>query len=294
MSFRGSHVQIDNLSHRYGTRRPWVLEDVSLTIEPGTSVSLVGRSGCGKSTLLQLMSGLVSATQGRVTIDGTHVRSPSPRWNMMFQKPSLYPWMSAEKNAALGMLIAGHSYQAKERVPELLELVGMAEFAKARVRQLSGGQQQRVALARSLATQPELLMLDEPFAALDESTRSAMQRDVIRITQQLGITLVIVTHDIDEAFVMADRVVVMTPNPGRIAADFTSEQRQSLGLKETKQRVRSILELTHSISSSSENVPEQARPSVCSAGPVQVIEPEPSRESNLQAPSQRMIHVTTQ
>lgn len=246
MSFRGSHVQIDALAHRYGIRRAWVLKEISLTVEPGTRVALVGRSGCGKSTLLQLISGLVQPTSGRVTIDGTHVKAPSPRWNMMFQKPSLFPWMTAEKNAALGMLIAGESASAKTRVPELLDLVGMSEFAKSRVRNLSGGQQQRVSLARSLATQPELLMLDEPFAALDEVTRSAMQQDVIRITQQLGITLIMVTHDIDEAFLMADRVVVMTPNPGRIAANFSEQERLAIGDEKAKQRVRSLLDLTES------------------------------------------------
>lgn len=246
MSFHGSHLQVEALKHRYGLRRSWVLDDISFTVEPGTRVALVGRSGCGKSTLLRLMSGLVTPTQGRIVIDGTHVRSPSPRWNMMFQKPSLYPWMTAEKNAALGMLIAGQGTKAKARIPELLDLVGMADFAKSPVRQLSGGQQQRVSLARSLATEPELLMLDEPFASLDESTRSSMQQDVIRITKQLGITLVIVTHDIDEAFLMADRVVVMTPNPGRIAADISQAERQEVGVQKSKERVRSFLDLTDS------------------------------------------------
>lgn len=243
MSTRGSHVRIEAIGHRYGLRRAWVLDDISLTIEPASRVALVGRSGCGKSTLLQLISGLVSPTRGRVMIDGAAVRSPSPRWNMMFQKPSLYPWMTAGKNAALGMLIAGESRQAKVRIPELLDLVGMADFAKSRVRQLSGGQQQRISLARSLATQPELLMLDEPFAALDESTRAAMQQDVIRITKQLGITLIIVTHDIDEAFLMADQVVVMTPNPGRIATEISAKQRQEMGEATAKEQVRTILEV---------------------------------------------------
>ena len=223
MSPRGSHVRIESLCHRYGHRRPWVLDDISLTLDPGSSVALIGRSGCGKSTLLQLMSGLVLPTSGQIHIDGTLVKSPSPRWNMMFQKPSLYPWMTAEKNAALGMLIAGESGSAKHRVPELLELVGMADFAKANVRQLSGGQQQRIALARSLATNPELLMLDEPFAALDEVTRFAMQRDVTSISKQFGITQVIVTHDINEAFTMAERIIVLSSTPGRVVADIRND-----------------------------------------------------------------------
>lgn len=238
MSIRGSHVNIESLSHRYGVRRPVVLDDVTLTIEPGSSVALIGRSGCGKSTLLQLISGMILPTSGQIHIDGTLVKGPSRRWNMMFQKPSLYPWMSAEKNAALGMLIAGESLKAKSRVPELLELVGMAEFAKANVRKLSGGQQQRVALARSLATDPELLMLDEPFAALDEVTRAAMQRDVTNISRQLGITQIIVTHDIDEAFTMADRIIVLSSSPGRLVADLNCVDADEAA---QKRRVRELL-----------------------------------------------------
>lgn len=241
MKRNGSDVRIESLSHRYGLRSPYVLHEISLEIEPGSKLALIGRSGCGKSSLLQLMSGLAQPTKGRVVIDGTWVREPSPRWNMMFQKPLLYPWMTAEKNAALGMLIDGDGGRAKRRIPELLELVGMAEFGNARVRQLSGGQQQRIALARSLATEPDLLMLDEPFAALDEVTRSAMQRDVTRITDQFGITQIIVTHDIDEAFTMADRIVVMAQNPGRIVADLENRKDDLDGTTENKLRVRKIL-----------------------------------------------------
>lgn len=231
MSIRGSHVNVQSLSHRYGARRPMVLEDVTLTIEPGSSVALIGRSGCGKSTLLQLLSGMLLPTSGQIHIDGTLVKAPSKRWNMMFQKPSLYPWMNAEKNAALGMLIAGETELAKRRIPELLELVGMSEFAKSNVRKLSGGQQQRIALARSLATNPELLMLDEPFAALDEVTRAAMQRDVSSISKHLGITQVIVTHDIDEAFTMAERVIVLSSSPGRVIADLQCSGAEEIRLK---------------------------------------------------------------
>lgn len=231
MSIRGSHVNVQSLSHRYGARRPIVLDDITLTIQPGSSVALIGRSGCGKSTLLQLLSGMILPSSGQIHIDGTLVKAPSRRWNMMFQKPSLYPWMNAEKNAALGMLIAGEAELAKRRIPELLELVGMAEFAKSNVRKLSGGQQQRIALARSLATSPELLMLDEPFAALDEVTRAAMQRDVTSISKQLGITQVIVTHDIDEAFTMAKRVIVLSSSPGRVVADLQTSDKEEARLK---------------------------------------------------------------
>ena len=251
MSPRGSHVRIESLCHRYGLRRPWVLDDISLILEPGSTVALIGRSGCGKSTLLQLMSGLVLPTSGKIHIDGTLVKSPSPRWNMMFQKPSLYPWMTAEKNASLGMLIAGESGRAKQRVPELLELVGMADFAKANVRQLSGGQQQRIALARSLATSPELLMLDEPFAALDEVTRFAMQRDVTAISKQFGITQVIVTHDINEAFTMAERIIVLSSTPGRIVADIRNNPSDHIAQKLHVRRLLGVIESSEESSSQS-------------------------------------------
>lgn len=223
MKSRGAHIKIESLSHRYGFRSAYVLDDVSFSIEPGSRIALVGRSGCGKSTLLQLLAGLSRPTKGSIHIDGCHVRSPSARWNVMFQKPSLYPWMSVERNASLGMYIAGKRNASTSRVAELLELVGLSEFAKTNVQQLSGGQQQRVALARSLATRPQLLMLDEPFAALDEMTRTGLQEDVTRITRQLDMTQIIVTHDIDEAITMADRILVLSSCPGKIIGDLDND-----------------------------------------------------------------------
>ena len=238
MTARGSHILIDTLSHRYGFRSAPVLENVSLTIEPAERVALVGRSGCGKSTLLHLLAGLVKPTGGSIRIDGSLVTGPSPKWNMMFQKPCLYPWLSVKKNAALGMTIAGEHQQTDSRVAELLEIVGLTEHADKNVQQLSGGQQQRVALARSLATQPELLMLDEPFAALDEMTRAALQQDVTRITKRLQMTQIIVTHDIDEALAMAKRILVMSSCPGRIVGDLTND----LPAEEMKKQIRHLLE----------------------------------------------------
>lgn len=280
MSPRGSHVRIESLCHRYSSRSPLVLNDINLTLDPGSRVALIGRSGCGKSTLLQLMSGLVLPHRGRIHIDGTLVKQPPPRWNMMFQKPSLYPWMTAEKNAALGMLIAGDAGKAVRRVSELLELVGMSEFANCNVRQLSGGQQQRIALARSLATNPELLMLDEPFAALDEVTRSAMQRDVTRICKEFGITQVIVTHDIDEAFVMADRIIVLSSGPGRVIADITNEAANG---EDHKRRVRSLLSIQGSAKSSNldrseiRSASQSLQPSKAKPGPIGALLSEPKR-----------------
>ena len=216
---RGAAVRIEALTHRYrGTKAP-CLTDIDLTVEPGQIVALVGRSGCGKSTLLHLIAGLMQPAAGGVWIDGNRVRQTSPRWVMMFQAPSLYPWMTVTQNAGLGLRFAGRGREIATKVPALLEMVELTPYARRNVQDLSGGQQQRVALARSLATEPDLLLLDEPFSALDAFTRASLQRDVRRIAKDLGLTVVLVTHDITEAALMADRAVVMAPDPGRIVAD---------------------------------------------------------------------------
>lgn len=216
----GAHVEIEAVSHRYSPRGPLILDEVDLQIDSGERIALVGRSGCGKSTLLQIAAGMIRPRAGSVSIDGREVTRPSSKWNVMFQKPSLYPWMDVSQNAALGMKFAGESQLAKERIPELLELVQMSEYASRNVQLLSGGQQQRVALARSIATDPDLLLLDEPFSSLDVLTRRNLQRDVVRIARDRKITLVIVTHDTEEAVSMADRIVLMSPNPGRLVRSF--------------------------------------------------------------------------
>ena len=215
----GAHVAVIGLSHTYKRTNGPVLTDISFEIEPGEVVALLGRSGCGKSTLLHMLSGLTMPSQGEVAINGNTVRGPSPRWVMMFQAPSLYPWMTVAQNAALGLRFARRGHEIAKRVPEVLELVDLSAYADRNAQDLSGGQQQRVALARSLAPRPEMLLLDEPFSALDAFTRRALQRDVRAIARQLGVTLVLVTHDVSEAVRMADRVLVLDANPGRIAED---------------------------------------------------------------------------
>jgi ABC-type nitrate/sulfonate/bicarbonate transport system ATPase subunit len=212
-----ANISIDYITHTFKGQTAPTLADIALTIAPGEKVALIGRSGCGKSTLLHMLAGLLMPSEGCVRIHGHQVSRPSAKWNMMFQKPSLYPWMNVHQNAALGLTLAGNKEPAK--VDGLLELVGLSDKATASVQSLSGGQQQRVALARSLATTPELLLLDEPFSALDAFTRSSLQDEVTRITSQQGLTLVIVTHDIDEAAAMADRVLIMSANPGRIVGE---------------------------------------------------------------------------
>ena len=218
-AYRGAHIQIQGITHRYRSGRSNALEDINLEIQPEESVALIGRSGCGKSSLLHILAGLMRPTRGTVHIDGAAVSGPSPAWVMMFQQPSLLPWMTVAQNVALGLRFTGRMKDAATRVPEMLELVELGEFADRNVQDLSGGQQQRVALARSLAPDPQVLLLDEPFSALDSFTRAHLQRDVRRIAKDRGITLVLVTHDISEATLMADRAIVMASNPGRIRSE---------------------------------------------------------------------------
>jgi ABC-type nitrate/sulfonate/bicarbonate transport system ATPase subunit len=215
----GAHVQIEGLSHRYKGMATNCLNDIAFTVPAGQIMALVGRSGCGKSTLLHLIAGLMKPAQGGVYIDGNRVRAASPRWVVMFQAPSLFPWMTVAQNASLGLRFARRQSEIARRVPALLEMVGLSAYADRNVQDLSGGQQQRVALARSLATQPDLLLLDEPFSALDSFTRRTLQQDVRRIAKDLGLTVVLVTHDITEAAIMADRAMIMAPDPGRIVTD---------------------------------------------------------------------------
>lgn len=212
----GAHIAVTGVTHRYRRANEAALSDVSFEIQPCESLALVGRSGCGKSTLLHIMAGLIQPSTGEVRIDGRLVTQPSPQWIVMFQQPHLYPWMTVTQNVGLGLRFAGRSRETKERVAELLNLVELQDYAGRNVQELSGGQQQRVALARSLAVRPDVLLLDEPFSALDAVTRRALQRDVRRIARDFNITLVIVTHDIGEAVAMSDRAIVMAQ--GRIAA----------------------------------------------------------------------------
>ncbi|WP_137045232.1 ABC transporter ATP-binding protein [Pseudolabrys sp. FHR47] len=215
---RGAHISVSGVSHRYRRTATTVLSDVNFEVQPCEALALVGRSGCGKSTLLHIMAGLTKPTLGEVRIDGAVVEGPSPHWIVMFQQPHLYPWMTVEQNVGLGLKFAGRPRkEITARVGELLQLAELDGYAGRNVQDLSGGQQQRVALARSLVVGPDVLLLDEPFSALDAVTRRALQRDVRRIAIEMGITLVIVTHDIPEAVVMADRALVMAANPGRIA-----------------------------------------------------------------------------
>ncbi|MGD8909901.1 MAG: ABC transporter ATP-binding protein [Chromatiales bacterium] len=214
-----ANISIDYITHTFKNQKQPTLQDIELRIQPGEKIALIGRSGCGKSTLLHMLAGLLIPTEGCVRIHGHTVTKPSAKWNMMFQKPSLYPWMSVYENAALGLAFAGK--KEPQKIDRLLNLVGLSDKADAHVQSLSGGQQQRVALARSLATSPELLLLDEPFSALDAFTRASLQDEVANIASLEKLTMVLVTHDIDEAVAMADRVLIMSANPGRIVGEMS-------------------------------------------------------------------------
>lgn len=231
-------VEVSGVYHRYRNGLE-VISDIGFAIASGEIVALIGRSGCGKSTLLHILAGLIKPSIGHVQVDGTIVDGPSPRRVLMFQQPSLFPWLTVEANVALGLRFTGRKKEAPERVDELLQLVELQEFARRNVQDLSGGQQQRVALARSLAPAPQALLLDEPFSSLDIFTRSTLQRDVRRIARSLGLTVIVVTHDIDEAAVMADRALIMSANPGRIQSDVVL--RAANATSDGFQRARDIL-----------------------------------------------------
>lgn len=194
------------------------LNDVNLEIERGEFVCLLGPSGCGKSTLLSALAGFDLATEGRVAVDGEEVRGPSPERVTIFQQYGLLPWRTVLGNVELG-LEGRRGLSKAERdstAYEYLALVGLEDFASAHPNELSGGMQQRVSIARGLAVNPEVLFMDEPFGALDAITRMKLQDDILRIAKEAGKTVVFVTHDIEEAVYLSDRIVVMTPNPGRV------------------------------------------------------------------------------
>ena len=194
------------------------VDHVSFEAKPGEFVSLVGPSGCGKSTLLRLIAGLIPLTSGTISVNGTEVVEPRQDVALMFQRPTLLPWQTALQNALLPRKLNGTSDTAAEREAyQLLELVGLSGFEHTYPRHLSGGMQQRVALARLLMVGVEVLLLDEPFAAVDQITRERLNLELLDVHQRTSATAVLVTHNITEAVLLADRVIVMTPRPGRIA-----------------------------------------------------------------------------
>jgi len=221
VSIRGVTINIQGLGYRYSARGKPIFTDLRLESKRGEALAIIGRSGCGKSTLLHIVAGLIRPEAGTIHFDEKKVEGPSSRWVMMFQAPHLFPWMKVSQNVGIGLRFAGWpERERRERVAEAISLVELGDYADTNVQDLSGGQQQRVALARSLVMEPELLLLDEPFSALDAFTRASLQRDVRSIAKRLGFNLIIVTHDIDEAVLMGDRALIMAGAPGKIVHEF--------------------------------------------------------------------------
>jgi len=219
----GARIGIQGVSHWFGTAAAplQVLDDIDLEVAPGEFVALLGPSGCGKSTLLRLVAGLEPATAGSLTQDGAPITHPDPSRIVVFQDPTLYPWRSVRDNVALGLQARGVLKSQGHRVDEALQRVGLSDFAKAFPHQLSGGMAQRVALARALVNDPRLLVLDEPLGKLDSLTRIAMQSELVALWQRSGFSALLVTHDVEEALFLANRVIVLSDRPARVVAELT-------------------------------------------------------------------------
>jgi len=222
------------------------LEGVTLKVGPGEILAIVGGSGCGKSTLLRAISGLDHPTQGRISLDGERIIEPHEKIGIIFQEPRLLPWLSVAENVSFGIAHLPKA-ERQRRVARALEKVGLTDKADVWPRELSGGQAQRVAIARALVPQPEVLLLDEPFSALDAFTRADLQDHVLALWAEFRPTLIVVTHDVDEAVVLADRIIVMRPHPGRLYEEIDADlprprDRQSAAFDFVKRQVLAALD----------------------------------------------------
>ena len=205
-------VEHDEVTH--------ALNEVNLSMKSGEFISLVGPSGCGKSTILRLVAGLIPPTTGHLTVNGTQITGPSPERGMMFQKPTLFPWLTVEKNISFSLKLQGKLKGNEEKVERMLKIIGLESFRNDYPGQLSGGMAQRVSLVRSLINEPDILLLDEPLGALDAFTRMNMQDEILKVWQEKKQLAIMVTHDVDEAIYMGTRVIVMDAHPGRVVSDI--------------------------------------------------------------------------
>lgn len=213
-------VKLNRVSKSFGSRAP-VLEDISITVMPGEFVSILGPSGCGKSTLLKLISGLTPITSGSISVDGMTPVHAREIMSFIFQDPTLLPWRTVRANIALGLELEHATRERRSaRVDTLLAVVGLAHVADWYPRQLSGGMKMRVSIARALASNPRVLLLDEPFAALDEITRDNMNEELLRLHKEQGWTVLFVTHSVAEAVFLSSRILVLAPHPGTLAHDI--------------------------------------------------------------------------
>ena len=206
-------IETDEVTH--------ALTSVTTTMESGEFISMVGPSGCGKSTMLRLVAGLIKPTTGKLTVNGEEIGEPGPDRGMMFQKATLFPWLTVYDNIAFSLRMQGKLKGNEEKVEKMIDVIGLQDFRSDYPGQLSGGMAQRVALVRSLINEPEILLLDEPLGALDAFTRMNMQDEILKIWQEKQQLALMVTHDVDEAIYMGTRVLVMDAHPGRVIADIT-------------------------------------------------------------------------
>ena len=214
------HIVINEVTVDFGSG-VLAVKDASLDIQPGEFVCLLGPSGCGKSTLMNTVAGFVKPTLGNVMVDGKEINGPGQDRGMVFQQHSLFPWKTVCDNVAFGPLMEKKGKdEAKGIARTFIEMVGLSSYADSYPGMLSGGMKQRVGIARALANYPNVLLMDEPFGALDAQTRAMMQENLLQIWGEFGITVIFVTHDIDEAVFLADRIVVMSASPGKIIADI--------------------------------------------------------------------------
>ena len=252
-----SGLIIENLSMRFDLTNGssvQALENVSLTLQEGELLSVLGPSGCGKTTLLNILAGFLAPTSGQVTLNGKRVAGPSAERGMVFQQGALFEWMSVRQNVDFGPRMKGMEKRARDQITDhLLETVGLQGFKEKAVYELSGGMQQRVALARCLANDPEVILMDEPLGALDALTREKMQGLVLKLWKETGKTVVLITHSVEEALLLGERLVVMAPRPGRIfkeyrlpfaergvAADLR-EVKKSAGFADTREEILSMI-----------------------------------------------------
>lgn len=221
-----------------------VLRDINLEIQPGEFITIVGHSGCGKSTLLKIICGLVNYEDGIVERNGHQVKGPGPKCGMVFQDHRLLPWLKIKDNVGFG-LDSLSKEEKKQTVQRHIDMVGLSGFENSYPSQLSGGMSQRAAIARGLANNPSILLLDEPFGALDALTRIQMQKEILRIQKEQGTTMVMVTHDIDEAIVLGDRIVVMGARPGEIKeiikVHAAARKRNSIDFSYIKKKIYDFL-----------------------------------------------------
>jgi len=251
-ALRAASVAIESLGKRF-PEGPDVLANITLTAQPGDFVALIGPSGCGKTTLLRLLAGLTPPSAGAVTLDGILPAEARERLAFIFQEPTLLPWLTTRRNVELPDHL-GPKLQENQssRGQELLKLVGLEHAAEQYPRQLSGGMKMRVSLARALMRQPGLLLLDEPFAALDEMTRNRLNEDLLRLREQTPFTAFFVTHSVSEAVFLSNRVFVLAANPGRIAGEIavqapyprTAEWRESVDYQRLVTRATAMLRQT--------------------------------------------------